>query len=99
MKNKKRKAWLGAIVGGISTVANLLNEKKQIDKYNENLIKQQQLQTQQSALQNAINLTNAYNDTSYIDNFKNKVSFKTGGAVYHDRIKRIKRFKCGGKRK
>lgn len=107
MKTKRYnrdKAFLGALIGGgisilgtgISSIMNKVSSNKQLRE-------QQRQQNKNDTLAMAQNLSAGYSDQDYIDDFKNKVTFKNGGVMknnkYGDRIKRNKIFKCGGRKK
>lgn len=100
MKNKRPKKWVGAAIGaGVSLISQLIaqnNEKKMLEQQNALAEKQA---AEQNAILTAQNLTNQYANQDYADKFKEKVVFKNGGVVYSDRIKNLKRFKCGGKKR
>lgn len=100
MKNKRPKKWIGAAIGaGVGLISQLVAQNQQ----NKALKEQNALDAKRTAEQNALltaqNLTNQYNNQEYIDAMKDKVVFKTGGAVYGDRIKNLTKFKCGGKKR
>lgn len=100
MKNKRAKKWIGAAIGaGVSLIGNLISKNKEQEYLNDKRLEEAKLISEQSALQTAQNLTNKYANQEYADKFKEKIVFKHGGAIYTDRIKNIKRFKCGGRRK
>lgn len=88
---KRNKAWLGAVIGAATEIAgNLIggNAQKKAAKA------QARAQNRQATLEMANNLSNAYGDQEYVDDFQNKITFRNGG-----RIKRTKLYSCGGKRK
>lgn len=96
---KRKKKWLGAVIGGVASVASsLINARNQANMQEEALREQQRMQTQQLAMQNAANLTSRYADTSYADAMQDKISFKAGGKT-KDRVAVAKRFACGGRKK
>ena len=100
MKNKRPKKWVGALIGGgISLVSQLLAQNNQNKFTQQQNILAEQKEAEQNAILTAQNLTNQYANQDYVDKFKEKVVFKDGGAVYDDRIKNLKRFKCGGKKR
>lgn len=100
MKNKRNKKLWGTLIGGgISLVSQLIaqnQEKKALEE--ENILEAKKI-AKQNALTTAQNLTNKYNNQEYIDAMNDKIVFKKGGAIYGDRIKHLKRFKCGGKKR
>lgn len=93
---ERDKKFLGAAIGAAVSIGGGLLQKAAQRRAQR---KQQMAQNRQDTLNQAAALSEQYNNTEYADEFREKVAFKAGGAVYHDRIKRIKRFKCGGKRK
>lgn len=103
MKQKRNKKWIGAAIGLASTVAGLIsnriNANNQEELERKRIEEEKRLKAEQNALQTAQNLSAQYANTSYIDEFKNKITLKAGGAVTNDRIKQLKQFKCGGRKK
>ena len=96
---KRKKKWLGAVISGVAGIASsLISGQQQASAQRRALLEQERLQNEQNALQNAINLTNQYSDTSYIDEMQNKITFKAGGKT-KDRVAIAKRFACGGRKK
>ena len=88
---KRNKAWLGAVIGAATGIAGSLiggNAQKKAAKV------QARAQNRQSTFEMANNLSNAYGDQGYVDDFQNKITFRNGG-----RVKRTKLYSCGGKRK
>lgn len=107
MKTKRYnrdKAFLGALIGaGISLVGTGISSIMNKNSSNKQLKEQQRQQNKNDTLAMAQNLSAGYLDQDYIDDFKNKVTFKNGGVMknnkYGDRIKRNKTFKCGDRKK
>lgn len=102
-KDKRKKAFVGAIIGAVaaigSSIASSVISKKNAKKQAE---EQQKQQNRQDTYEMAQNLTAGYGDQEYVKDFKNRVQFKKGGIMnnkYNDRIERIKKFKCGGRKK
>ena len=96
---KRKKKWLGAVIGGVASIgSSLINARNQANMQEEALNEQQRAQTQQLAMQNAANLTSRYADTSYADAMQDKISFKAGGKT-KDRVAVAKRFACGGRKR
>lgn len=88
---KRNKAWLGAVIGAATGIAgNIIggNAQKKAAKA------QARAQNRQATFEMANNLSNAYGDQGYVDDFQNKIIFRNGG-----RVKRTKLYSCGGKRK
>lgn len=109
MKTKRKnrdKAFLGAIIGAVTSIAgsaiagasNKRSTQKQLEE-------QQRQQNKKDTLEMAQNLSASYGNQDYVDEFQNKVKFKSGGKMktknnnYTDRIAVAKRFKCGGRKK
>lgn len=102
-KSKRKKAFIGAIIGAVAgigtSIASSVISKKNAEKQAE---EQQKQQNRQDTYEMAQNLTAGYGDQEYVKDFKNRVQFKKGGIMnnkYNDRIGRIKKFKCGGRKK
>ena len=88
---KRNKAWLGAVIGTATNIAGSIiggNAQKKAARA------QARAQNRQATLEMANNLSNAYGDQEYVDDFQNKIAFRNGG-----RVKRTKLYSCGGKRK
>ena len=93
-KIKKKKAFIGAIINTVGQVAGLIGKgikaKKDAD------FQQQQYEDQQGkiyaneALQLGNALTQEANSQSYVDQMKNRISFKMGGNCKTKRIKKKK---------
>lgn len=102
-KSKRKKAFIGAVIGAVaaigSAVAGSVISKNNAEKQAE---EQQRLQNKNDTYTMAQNLTAGYGNQDYVRDFKNRVKFKKGGIMnnkYNDRIGRIKKFKCGGRKK
>lgn len=105
-RKQPKKAFLGAIIGGIAGIAGSViagasskrSSQKQIEE-------QQRQQNKKDTLEMAQNLSASYGNQDYVDEFQNKVKFKTGGKMktknvnYTDRVTLAKKFKCGGRKK
>ena len=88
---KRNKAWLGAVIGTATNIAGSIiggNAQKKAARA------QARAQNRQATLEMANNLSNAYGDQEYVDDFQNKITFRNGG-----RVKRTKLYSCGGKRR
>lgn len=88
---KRNKAWLGAVIGTATNIAGSIiggNAQKKAARA------QARAQNRQATLEMANNLSNAYGDQEYVDDFQNKIAFRNGG-----RVKRTKLYSCGGKRR
>lgn len=104
-KYNRNKAFLGAVIGLATNViggAISANKKK---KAEEAAYKQQQEeQNRKDAINQAQVMSQAYSNQDYIDEYKKKITLKNGGKInmnnkYNDRIKRIKKYSCGGRNK
>ena len=103
---QRDKAFLGAIIGAIAGIAGSAiaasSSKRSTKKQTE---EQQRQQNKNDTLEMAQNLSASYGNQDYIDDFQNKVKFKTGGKMktkktnYNDRVTVAKKFKCGGRKK
>ncbi len=86
-KCKRNKAFLGALVGAVGSIAGAAMQKKAQEKQ----IKEQ---NRINRNQSAVNLSNAYSNDEYADDFLNKITFKYGGNKDMNNI-----MSCGGKTK
>lgn len=101
-KVKRNKAFLGAIIGaaagiGSSIIGGIMNKNS-----SEKAQRQQQIaQNRQDTYSMAQNLSNAYGNQEYVDEFNKRVTFKKGGKMNtkDDRIVREKKLACGGRKK
>lgn len=104
--NNRKKAFLGAIIGGIAGIAgSAIGAAKQRKIQREQLKQQQIEQNQNDAKAQAKALTAGVADQEYVDQYNKKVTLKMGGnKKFNDRIKQNKNkskqiLKCGGSRK
>lgn len=109
-EDKRNKKFLGAIIGGaLGLAGGLISSKMSSDASKNAADKQAALQEElwrrnqtnqnkKDTLEQARNLTNVYSNQEYVDEYKNKVSFKNGGKM-NDRVGLAKKLKCGGRRK
>lgn len=104
--NNREKAFLGAIIGGVASIAgSAIGAAKKRKAEREQLRQQQIEQNQNDAKAQAQALTAAVADQDYVDEYNKKVTLKMGGnKKFNDRIKsnKIKSnriFKCGGRKK
>lgn len=101
-KVKRNKAFLGAIIGaaagiGSSIIGGIMNKNS-----SEKAQRQQQIaQNRQDTYTMAQNLSNAYGNQEYVDEFNKRITFKKGGKMNtkSDRIVREKKLACGGRKK
>lgn len=98
--NKRNKAMLGAVIGAIGSIASsaigsYLNAKQQ-EKANEEALAEQ---NRQNALESAQNLSNAYADQSYVDDFNKRITFRAGGKLNLRGYDRIEVMKMGGRKR
>lgn len=79
-KNKRQKAFLGAAIGAVAGVVGGIISNKKKKKAEELAFKQQQ---EQQNISDNFSQANAMaqiaNNTSYIDDYKKRISFKCGG--------------------
>lgn len=101
IKNIKRnKAFLGAVIGAIGSVAsNALSSylsAKQQKEANEKVLVEQ---NRQNAFATAQNLSEAYADQSYVDDFNKRITFRAGGKLNLRGYDRIEVMKMGGRKR
>ena len=103
MKNKRDKKWIGAAIGlagtAVNLVTNLIQGNKQKKLEEEQKLQEAKLKAEQEANQTADALSSQYQNTQAVDEFKKQMTFKAGGTIANDRIKHLKQFKCGGRKK
>ena len=104
--DNRKKAFLGAIIGGIASIAGSAIGAAKKRKAEREKLKQQQIeQNQNDAKAQAQALTASVADQDYVDEYNKKVTLKMGGdKKFNDRIKSNKTksnriFKCGGRKK
>lgn len=105
-RDNRKKAFLGAIIGGIASIAGSAIGAAKKRKAEREKLKQQQIeQNQNDAKTQAQALTASVADQDYVDEYNKKVTLKMGGdKKFNDRIKSNKTksnriFKCGGQKK
>ena len=90
-KIKKKKAFIGAIIEGVKdvtgTIAGVIDSKRQADANQAEYERQQGEIFKNEALDLGNVLTQEANSQNYVEQMKNRISFKMGG-------KRIKKKKC-----
>ena len=101
-KVKRDKAFLGAVIGAVAGIGSAIvagNMNKNSAKKSQR--QQQTAQNKQDTYTMAQNLSNAYGNQEYVDEFNKRVTFKKGGKMNTkgDRIIREKKFACGGRKK
>lgn len=104
--DNKKKAFLGALIGGVASIAGSAIGAAKRRKAEREKLKQQQIeQNQNDAKAQAQALTASVADQDYVDEYNKKVTLKMGGdKKFNDRIKSNKTksnriFKCGGQKK
>ena len=104
--DNRKKAFLGALIGGVASIAGSAIGAAKKRKAEREKLKQQQIeQNQNDAKAQAQALTASVADQDYVDEYNKKVTLKMGGdKKFNDRIKsnKIKSnriFKCGGQKK
>lgn len=105
-RDNRKKAFLGAIIGGVASIAGSAIGAAKKRKIEREKLKQQQIeQNQNDAKAQAQALTASVADQDYVDEYNKKVTLKMGGnKKFNDRIKSNKTksnriFKCGGRKK
>lgn len=105
-RDNRKKAFLGALIGGVASIAGSAIGAAKRRKAEREKLKQQQIeQNQNDAKVQAQALTAAVANQDYVDEYNKKVTLKMGGnKKFNDRIKSNKTksnriFKCGGQKK
>lgn len=105
-RDNRKKAFLGAIIGGVASIAGSAIGAAKRRKAEREKLKQQQIeQNQNDAKAQAQALTASVANQDYVDEYNKKVTLKMGGdKKFNDRIKSNKTksnriFKCGGQKK
>lgn len=104
--DNRKKAFLGALIGGVASIAGSAIGAAKRRKAEREKLKQQQIeQNQNDAKAQAQALTASVANQDYVDEYNKKVTLKMGGnKKFNDRIKSNKTksnriFKCGGRKK
>lgn len=104
--DNRKKAFLGALIGGVASIAGSAIGAAKRRKAEREKLKQQQIeQNQNDAKAQAQALTASVVNQDYVDEYNKKVTLKMGGnKKFNDRIKSNKTksnriFKCGGQKK
>lgn len=104
--DNRKKAFLGALIGGVASIAGSAIGAAKKRKAEREKLKQQQIeQNQNDAKAQAQALTASVANQDYVDEYNKKVTLKMGGnKKFNDRIKYNKTksnriFKCGGRKK
>lgn len=101
-KVKRNKAFLGAIIGAVAGIGSSILGGVMNKNSSEKAQRQQQIaQNRQDTYTMAQNLSNAYGNQEYVDEFNKRVTFKKGGKMNTkgDRLVREKKLACGGRKK
>lgn len=105
-RDNRKKAFLGALIGGVASIAGSAIGAAKRRKAEREKLKQQQIeQNQNDAKAQAQALTASVADQDHVDEYNKKVTLKMGGnKKFNDRIKSNKTksnriFKCGGQKK
>ena len=101
-KVKRDKAFLGAIIGAVAGIGGAIGVGAMGKHSAEKAQRQQQIaQNRKDTYSMAQNLSNAYGNQEYVDEFNKRVTFKKGGKMNtkYDRLVREKKFACGGRKK
>lgn len=103
--NCRNKAFIGAAIGAVGNIiGGVIGARKQ-KKAQEKAYRESQIeQTRNEGIQQAAAMSAQYANQDYVDEYKNKITFKNGGKLNmkkkgNDRIKVAKTFKCGGRKK
>lgn len=111
----RKKKFIGAAIGAVTSIAGGLIQGAIQKKYqDEEYARQYKFQREAAARTTASNLTNAYGDQDYVNDYKKKVTLKMGGkakVTYKDRYDNLStdsknskytdrrfKYKCGGKK-
>lgn len=104
--DNRKKAFLGALIGGVASIAGSAIGAAKRRKAEREKLKQQQIeQNQNDAKIQAQALTASVANQDYVDEYNKKATLKMGGdKKFNDRIKSNKTksnriFKCGGRKK
>lgn len=104
--DNRKKAFLGALIGGVASIAGSAIGAAKRRKAEREKLKQEQIeQNQNDAKIQAQALTASVANQDYVDEYNKKVTLKMGGdKKFNDRIKSNKTksnriFKCGGRKK
>lgn len=104
--SKRKKAFIGAIVGTVASVvggAISAKKKKKADAAQFKL--EQDNQTRLEGVNQANAMSAAYGDQGYVDDYNRKITLKAGGRVKYkkgvtgDRVANANKFKLGGRKK
>lgn len=101
-KVKRNKAFLGAIIGAVAGIGSSILGGVINKNSSEKAQRQQQIsQNRKDTYSMAQNLSNAYGNQEYVDEFNKRITFKKGGKMNtkDDRLIREKKFACGGRKK
>lgn len=101
-KVKRNKAFLGAIIEAVAGIGSSILGGVMNKNSSEKAQRQQQIaQNRQDTYTMAQNLSNAYGNQEYVDEFNKRVTFKKGGKMNTkgDRLVREKKFACGTRKK
>lgn len=99
-KNGRDKKFIGAAIGAVTSIAggliNRAKQKKAARKQAEANRLSATMQAQEQANQDAVNQSQQYENQEYVDDVKNKISFRNGGK---SKVSVAKKYKCGGRSK
>ena len=100
-RDNRKKAFLGALIGGVASIAGSAIGAAKRRKAEREKLKQQQIeQNQNDAKAQAQALTAAVADQDYVDEYNKKVTLKMGGnKKFNNKTKSNRIFKCGGQKK
>lgn len=101
---KRDKAFIGAIIKGVGTLAKGIISARRAKKQAQ---QQREAANKQMINQNNANTNAEMQNTEYVDEYNDRIEFKNGGKVTikrnkgvtdTDRITLAKRFACGGRK-
>lgn len=85
MKQRRKKAWVGAAIGAVANIAgSLISAHQQRKQWRE----QQKYQNEMDTLQGAQNLSAAYANQDYVKDFEDKARYKNGGQIEYAKRKK-----------
>ena len=103
--NGRNKAFIGAAIGAVGNIVGGIIGNSKKKKAQEAAYRQaQEEQTRSEGVQQAAAMSAQYANQDYVDQYREKITLKTGGKVNmkkkgNDRIAIAKKFKCGGRKK
>ena len=97
---KRNKAFLGAVIGTVGSIAgSAISAHMQAKAQREAQESAIAEQNKANAIQSAQNLSAAYADQSYVDDFNKRITFRAGGKLNLRGYDRIEVMKMGGRKR